>query len=153
MTDIQKAARFFMLIKTSYGSDYRSYGCVKKDVNVMIKYLTEIQERLSRVVIENKDFQDLFKVYDKDDSLIYLDPPYYGTERYYQVQFSKEDHVRLFECLKKVKGKFILSYNDCEFIRQLYKDFNMDEVERNHSLLGKYKDKKHIYSELIITNY
>uniref|UniRef100_UPI0035A0421E DNA adenine methylase n=1 Tax=Clostridium sp. TaxID=1506 RepID=UPI0035A0421E len=153
MTDIQKAARFFMLIKTSYGSDYRSYGCVKKDVNVMIKYLTEIQERLSGVVIENKDFQDLLKVYDKEGSLIYLDPPYYGTERYYQVQFSKEDHIRLFDCLKKVKGKFILSYNDCEFIRQLYKDFNMDEVERNHNLLGKYKDKKHIYSELIITNY
>ncbi|WP_373844550.1 DNA adenine methylase [Clostridium sp.] len=47
--------------------------------------------------------------------MIYLDPPYYGIERYYQVQFSKEDHIRLFDCLKKVKGKFILSYNDCEF--------------------------------------
>ena len=153
MTDIQKAARFFMLIKTSYGSDYRSYGCVKKDVNVMVKYLTEIQERLSRVVIENKDFQDLLKVYDKDDSLIYLDPPYYGTERYYQVQFSKEDHIRLFECLKDAKGKFILSYNDCEFIRELYKDFNIDGVERNHNLVGKYKDKEHRYGELIIRNY
>jgi len=153
MTDIQRAARFFMLIKTSYGSDYRSYGCVKRNINVMIKYLTDIQERLSGVVIENKDFEDLLKVYDKNDSLIYLDPPYYGTEKYYQVQFSEEDHERLYEVLKGEKGKFILSYNDCEFIRQLYKDFNMDEVERNHNLLGKYKNKKHIYSELIITNY
>ncbi|WP_373845439.1 DNA adenine methylase, partial [Clostridium sp.] len=105
------------------------------------------------VVIENKDFQDLLKVYDKEEGLIYLDPPYYGTERYYQVQFSKEDHMRLFECLKKVKGKFILSYNDCEFIRELYKDFNIDGVERNHNLVGKYKDKEHRYGELIIRNY
>ncbi|MFL0197022.1 DNA adenine methylase [Clostridium sp. WILCCON 0269] len=153
MTDIQRAARFFMMIKTSYGSDCRSYGCVKKDVNVMIQYLTDIQERLSGVVIENKDFQDLLKVYDKDDSLIYLDPPYYGTERYYQVQFSDEDHERLSKVLRSVKGKFILSYNDCEFVRDLYKDFNIDEVERNHNLVGKYKDKEHRYSELIIMNY
>lgn len=108
MTDIQRAARFFILIKTSYGSAHRSYGCVKRNVNVMTQYLTDIQERLSNVVIENKDFEDLLKVYNKEDSLIYLDPPYYGTERYYQAQFSKEDHVRLCEVLKNVKGKFIL---------------------------------------------
>ncbi|WP_416044618.1 DNA adenine methylase [Clostridium tyrobutyricum] len=153
MTDIQRAARFFILIKTSYGSDHRSYGCVKRNVNTMTQYLTDIQERLSNVVIENKDFEDLLKVYDKEDSLIYLDPPYYGTERYYQAQFSKEDHVRLCEVLKNVKGKFILSYNDCEFVRELYKGFNIDRVERNHNLVGKYKDKEHKYSELIIRNY
>ncbi|RMD04892.1 DNA adenine methylase [Clostridium autoethanogenum] len=153
MTDIQRAARFFMLIKTSYGSDHKSYGCVKKDVNVMIKYLTKIQERLSGVVIENKDFQDLLRVYDKGDGLIYLDPPYYGTERYYQAKFSEEDHMRLYDCLNNVKGKFILSYNDCEFIRDLYKNFNIDEVVRNHNLVGKYKNKDHKYSELIIRNY
>jgi DNA adenine methylase len=84
-----------MLIRTSYGSDHKSYGCVKKDINVAIKYLTEIQKRLSGVVIENKDFQDLIKVYDKEGALIYLDPPYYGTERYYQNKFSEDDHVRL----------------------------------------------------------
>jgi DNA adenine methylase len=121
MTDIQRAARFFMLIKTSYGSRYKSYGCVKKDINIMITYLTDIQKRLSGVVIENKDFQDLLKIYDKEDALIYLDPPYYGTERYYQNKFSEEDHIRLNDCLKNIKGKFILSYNDCEFIRDLYK--------------------------------
>jgi DNA adenine methylase len=153
MTDIQRAARFFMLIKTSYGSDQRSYGCVKKNINVMIQYLTDIQERLSNVVIENKDFENLIKVYDKSDSLIYLDPPYFGTERYYQVEFSEEDHIRLYNCVKKIRGKFILSYNDCEFIKNLYKDFNIDQVERNNNLIGRYNDKKHTYNELIIRNY
>jgi DNA adenine methylase len=153
MTDIQRAARFFMLIKTSYGSRYKSYGCVKKDINIMITYLTDIQKRLSGVVIENKDFQDLLKVYDKEDALIYLDPPYYGTERYYQNKFSEEDHTRLNDCLKNIKGKFILSYNDCEFIRDLYKNFNIDGVQRNHNLVGRYKDRNRKYSELIIRNY
>lgn len=50
MTDIQRAARFFMLIKTSYGSDAKIYGCIKRDTSVMSEYLSRIQERLSKVV-------------------------------------------------------------------------------------------------------
>ncbi|WP_027625515.1 DNA adenine methylase [Clostridium lundense] len=153
MTDIQRAARFFMIIKTSYGSDCRSYGCVKKDINVMIDYLTDIQKRLSKVVIENKDFEDLIKVYDKSDALIYLDPPYFGTEKYYSAQFSKEDHERLYDTLVGVKGKFILSYNNCDFIKNLYKEFKIEEISRNNNLVGRYNDKKGDYRELIITNY
>ncbi len=42
LTDIQKAAKYFMLIKTSYGSKMSSFGCVKKNVNAMIDYLGEI---------------------------------------------------------------------------------------------------------------
>jgi len=153
MTDIQRAARFFMLIKTSYGADMRSYGCVKKDVTVMVEYLTNIEKRLSRVIIENKDFEDLFKVYDRPDALLYLDPPYYGTERYYQSLFSGDDHIRLNRTLQGAKGKFLLSYNDCDFVRDLYKDFIIEEVQRNHNLRNKYDDKEKTYCELIIKNY
>lgn len=152
MTDIQRAARFFMVVKTSYGASCRTYGCVKRDINVMVEYLTDIQQRLSKVVIENKDFEDLLKVYDKHNALSYLDPPYFGTEKYYQAQFTTDDHLRLNNTLKNIKGKFILSYNDCEFIRALYKDFNISEVTRNNSLRNKYDGEKE-YCELIITNY
>ncbi|MBZ9615275.1 DNA adenine methylase [Clostridium estertheticum] len=151
-TDIQRAARFFMVIKTSYGSDCKSYGCVKRNISVMVDYLTDIQKRLQNVVIEHKDFQNLIKVYDRIDALIYLDPPYYGTEKYYQAQFNKDDHVRLNETLKNIKGKFLLSYNDCEFIRELYKDFNIEEIQRNHNLKNK-DGKSNMYNELIIKNY
>ncbi|MBV4415776.1 MAG: hypothetical protein LKF87_10525 [Clostridium tyrobutyricum] len=61
--------------------------------------------------------------------------------------------MRLYGCLKKAKGRFILSYNDCEFVRSLYKNFNIGEVQRNHNLVGKYKNIEHRYSELIIRNY
>lgn len=138
MTDIQKAARFFMLLKTSYGSNGRSYGCVKRDVHVMIDYLDSISERLASVVIENKDFEDLINVYDKPDALLYLDPPYYGTERYYQIQFSAEDHLRLNKVLRNVQGKFLLSYNDCKYIRELYRDCVIEEVSRQHNLASRY---------------
>ncbi len=153
MTDIQKAARFFMIIKTSYGSDTRTYGCIKKNVSVMVKYLEDIQKRLNNVVIENKDFENLIKVYDRPKALLFFDPPYYGTERYYQVDFPVSDHERLCDSLKNIKGKFILTYNNCEEIKELYKGFVIEEVSRNNNLAGRYSEKNHSYSELIIRNY
>lgn len=153
MTDIQRAARFFMLIKTSYGADKKSYGCVKKDIGVMTMYLSDIEKRLSKVIIENKNFDKLIISCDRQDALFYLDPPYYGTERYYNTGFTQEQHEQLNQMLKNLKGKFILSYNDCEYIRQLYKDFNIDEVSRNNNLVSRYDDKEQQYKELIIKNY
>lgn len=153
LTDIQRAARFFMIMKTSYGSNRKNYGCIKKDINAMVQYLDRIQERLSKVVIENKDFEDLMKVYDRTDTLFYLDPPYYGTEKYYQVEFTQEDHLRLKAVIESLKGKFVLSYNDCEEIRELYKDYGVEEITRSHNLHSRYQNKEHNYKELLIKNY
>ncbi|QNU67279.1 DNA adenine methylase [Ruminiclostridium herbifermentans] len=153
MTDIQRAARFFMIIKSSYGCNARTYGCVKRDISVTVQYLSAIQERLSKVTIENKDFENLVKVYDKPDALFYLDPPYYGTEKYYQSQFTQDDHERLYAVLKDIKGKFILSYNDCEYVWNHYENFHIEAIERNNNLTARYSDKDKRYGEVIISNY
>lgn len=145
MTDIQKAARFFMLIKSSYGADGRTFGCVKRDVSATIQYLEAIQKRLMRVVIENKSYENLIKVYDRPDALFYLDPPYYGTEKYYSAQFTLEDHLKLRDILGQIEGKFILSYNDCDFVRDLYKDFTIEFINRNNNLNARYEGKEKRY--------
>lgn len=152
MTDIQRAARFFLLLRLSYGSNGRSYGCVKKDVLNMYDYLGRVQTRLSAVIIENKDFENCIRVYDRPGTLFYLDPPYYGTERYYDVGFPLEDHKRLFECLKHIKGRFILSYNDCDYIRELYDGCKIEEISRVHNLRARYESGCE-YNELLISNY
>lgn len=153
LTDIQRAARYFMLIKTSYGADKRTFGCIKKNLTNSIEYLKDIKERLNNVVIENKDFENLIKVYDRPKALFYLAPPYHGTEKYYNTGFNEKDHERLKECLKAIKGRFILSYNDDEYIRELYKKFNITEIDRRNSLVERYADKDKNYKELIIKNF
>lgn len=152
MTDIQRAARFFYLIKVSYGANGRNFGCIRKDVTKMTEYLTRIENRLSTVIIEHKDFEDLLRVYDRPCAFFYLDPPYWGTERYYQVKFKQEDHLRLAESLKNLKGRFVLSYNDCEMARDLYKGFTVEEVSRTSNLQLRYSSRP-TYRELLIRNY
>ena len=113
-----------------------------------VDYLKEVSKRLNRVLIENQDFERLIKTYDRLDALFYLDPPYYEAEKYYPDRFNPEDHNRLRKCLEDIKGKFILSYNDCPQIRELYEGYVILTVERNHNLsLGNQ------YKEILIKNY
>lgn len=153
LTDIQRAGRYYLIIKTSYAADRKTFGGVKKNISRGIDYLSEISERLNNVVIENRDFEHLIKVHDRANALFYLDPPYHGTEKYYQAVFGDLDHERLKESLSKIKGRFILSYNADEYIRKLYDDFNIREVSRRNSLLERYDGKDMEYRELIISNY
>lgn len=68
-------------------------------------------------------------------------PPYYGTEKIYDVSFTKDDHLNLKQHLSVTKGLFLLSYNDDPFIRDLYGGFNIRPIERGNNMsAGKYKE-------------
>jgi DNA adenine methylase len=151
LTDIQRAARYFYVIRASFGADRRTFSCHKAALMSAIERLPEIQERLQNVVIENRDFELLMKTYDRVNALLYLDPPYYKAEKHYE-GFSMEDHERLCQCTGKLKGSFVLSYNDDPTVRELYKGYYIHEVERSNCLASK-KGKKSVYKELIITNF
>lgn len=152
-TDIQRAAQYYTLIKESYGSDARSYGCSKRNILSTIDYLSKVQKRLQNTVVENKDFESLIKVYDRAGALFYLDPPYHGSERYYTNLFTEEDHRRLAAILKGIKGKFILSYNDDSFIKELYSGFQIEPISRQNNLLMRDEGIDRQFNELIIRNY
>lgn len=151
LTDIQRAARFYILVKESFGTDLRSFGVRSKNIENAVDYISIISKRLNNVVIENQDFERILKTYDKQDALFYFDPPYYETEKYYPDRFALEDHIRLKNAIDGIKGKFILSYNDCEYIRELYSNYNIISVERSHNLVQGEKKPK--YKELLIKNY
>lgn len=153
-TDIQRAARYLYLIKASYGAKATAYGMKSRDIS-NADALYGVKERLSRVVIEHKSFDKLITQYNKEDTLFYCDPPYHKTKRIYDTGdfiFDESQHIKLRDMLSRIKGKFILSYNDDEFIRELYKDFNIEAVKRNNNLAARYNTNKE-FAELIIRNY
>ena len=151
MTDIQRAARFYILIKESFGTALHSFGAKKKDMERAVRYLKDVSHRLNKVVIEHMDFEHLIKLYDRPGALFYLDPPYFGVEEYYKAGFGTEDHMRLRDALGRIRGKFILSYNDCDEARELYKDYDIVETDRHDNLTAGSSSRR--YHELIIKNY
>ena len=57
----------------------------------------------------------------------------------------------LADLLKNIKGKFMLSYNNCELVRKLYKDFHIKEFKAKYSLNNAVKRKES--TELLIMNF
>lgn len=151
LTDIQRAARFWIAIQESFGSDLHSFRVNSRRMHKAVEFLREASGRLDNVVIENVDFERLLKIYDRPDALFYLDPPYYQAEKYYPDRFNPDDHVRLKNALDRLKGKFVLSYNDCQEIRELYQGYTIIATERFDNLTTKAGGKS--YKEVIIKNY
>jgi DNA adenine methylase len=153
MPDIVRAANYFKLIKYSYGSKGDSFSGSPRTISNSFPTIRGAHVRLDGVVIENKDFEALLRQYDRGDAFFYLDPPYLGTEDYYSgVDFGRGDHVRLRDALTCIEGKFLLSYNDCPEIRELYKEFQIEGVSRLSNLSQRFEGGTE-YPELFIANY
>lgn len=154
LTDVQRAAEYWYLIKCSFGANKWSFATDAQNLNAADR-LNLYCDRLRGVIIENRDFEHLIKTYDRPGACFYCDPPYVDSERYYRNNlnnFKTADHERLKAVLKTMKGRFILSYNDCDFVRGAYKAYNIRSISRRN-LLPATADSKKEFKEVIITNF
>lgn len=150
--DVRRAAMYLKLLRYSYSSSGKSFASQPFDIRKLFGLIKELERRMANVIVENQDFETLIRHYDRPDAFFYLDPPYLSTEDMYAVEFGWDDHVRLRDTLKDIKGRFLLSYNDCPEIRQLYKGFPMFDFTRTHSMAQRYEAGKE-FKELLIANY
>ncbi len=159
LTDIQKAVRFYYLLKLGYAARIKdpsfSIATTSKPRLNLLRIeedLSAVHLRLSRVFIENRDYAEVFSRFDKPDTFFYIDPPYYGCEDYYgDGIFDRSDFMKLRDILASVAGKFILSINDVDHIRDLFQGFRIETVETSYSAAGANKKKR--VNELLIMNY
>lgn len=93
----------FVDLKDKYKSKYYSFlGRLKN---------SKIQKKLSKIKVYNLSFEDFIPIMDNEKTLLYLDPPYYGTENLYAFHnFVRNDHKKLADILNNCKSKWILSY-------------------------------------------
>ncbi|MBS1702873.1 MAG: DNA adenine methylase [Armatimonadetes bacterium] len=75
--------------------------------------------RLREVIIEHRPALEIFDIYDDEDALFYVDPPYPKSTRQmrqkdvYACELTDDDHVVLLEKLKGLKGMVVLSGYEC----------------------------------------
>ena len=150
--DIRRAAMFLKLLRYSYASSEKSYASQPFDIRCLFGLIRQLEDRMANVVVENQDFETLIRHYDRPDAFFYLDPPYYATEDMYDGGFGREDHRRLRNVLGDIKGRFLLSYNDCPEIRTLYDGYSLFDFSRAHSMAQRYEPGRE-FKELLIANY
>lgn len=155
LTEINRAVRFLYLISQSFASKGKHYGYgtnSRPSPHIFYKNeLERIKDRLRNTFVENLSFENIIEKYDRDYTVFFCDPPYFGTEGYGN-EFGEKEHLLLRDKLKNIKGKFLLTINDHPQVREWYKEFNIKEVQVNYSV-SKEKTARGKYNELIITNY
>ncbi len=147
--DVRRAADFFKLVRYSFSGSSKSFGGKPCDIRRFFHLIWECSRRLANVIVENKDFEDVIRQYDRGDAWIYCDPPYFEAECY-EVAFPKENHQRLHDTLLNCQGYVMVSYNYCPYICELYHEFYIFRVVRPNSMSQTAGSE---YEEVIITNY
>ena len=119
----------------SFGVDRDGGG--RFNVTRLGPVLEDIHEHMSGVVIEQLDWRDFLRRWDRPGMLFYIDPPYFGNEGDYGKDlFSRDDFTALNEVLKALKGRFILSLNDRHEVRDTFKGFKIETVDCTYSIFA-----------------
>lgn len=153
---LMRALKFYYLSKFGFVQSQKNIphfqlSKIKATRAVNMANLDLFRERMKRVQIVNRDYKDFIPYVDHEEALYYLDPPYYQKGNIlYKFSFKHEDHEILSEILQGLKGKFVLSYNDCEEVRALYSWAKIRNLKIQYSMMVNGCEHT---NELLITNY
>ncbi|MCS4509122.1 DNA adenine methylase [Xylophilus ampelinus] len=157
LTDIERAARFYYLQHQAFGGKVKgqTWGTATTTpaptVNLLRleEQLSAAHMRLHGAYIEQLDWAECIRRYDRPHTLFYLDPPYWQTEGY-GVPFAWDQYVAMAQLMRRMKGKAILSINDHPEIRECFAGLHFEVapveytvgggagVERNELLISSW---------------
>lgn len=158
--EYREAFLFFFFNRVTFSGTTRAGGfsssaSLARFTVSSIQRLLPLPEALADVRITNDDFEDLIKAPGKD-VFIFLDPPYYTATKLYGRNGSLHtfDHERLASALKKTKHRFLVTYDDCPEIRQLYSWATVSQWNLQYGMNNcNSENSSKIGSELFIYNY
>jgi len=154
--EIERAFRFWVVLADSFGARGLHFGTTKKGIHSVTHarvYLDQVAQRLADVHVECMDFLQVISVYDSPDTFFYCDPPYRNTRggsSNYDLLTDDEWRV-LHDTLRKIKGKFLLSSNADPFVVDLFKRFNVREIDVRVTLARVNRPEPR--KEVLISNY
>ncbi len=164
--DYDMAAKYvYILTQVFSGSKPETSSFIDLKGKYKSKYLT-FRDKLSKpdwiehflkiTDVENMDFADVITKYDSPTTYFYVDPPYFKTENYYSNHdFDRNDHERLANTLKNIKGKFSLSYYDFELLHTWFPEdqYRWEKKEFAKAAAAKKGVSQNKGEELLIMNY
>lgn len=93
------------------------------------KLFGSFADRMRGVMIEKASYETIIPKYDESDTLMYVDPPYIGREKYYAGGFTEQDHRNLADLLNNCKSNVVISYYDDPLIDELYPHWNRETFD------------------------
>jgi DNA adenine methylase len=156
LTELQRAARFLVVNRTSFGGGMTSFA-VSKTTDASLKRRTvgdllgKAHERLGNVVVENISYERCFKNYDSKESFFFIDPPYQNAPTGTYAGWDETQLKNFRREVSRLKGQWIVTLNDSEFTRQLFSDCTVKPIVNQNGAVNRRTNAKQTFGELIIT--
>ena len=165
--DYDRAKRIYILNRCSFSGIVKwnaFIGDVRYNIASAKDLINKVGRKLANVIITRLDFEEVImaKQMGEGNMFMFLDPPYAESRQIaaYTYSFEKKDHLRLCELLKKINYQrpnfyFLLTYDDCEFIRKLYDWANIYERSWTYSVANAsvHHNPRETGRELFISNF
>jgi len=160
--DLKKASAFFVFNRITFSGTSESGGFSKaayeKRFTISsidrVKLLSSI---LNDTNITNYDYQDIIEKEGKN-VFIFLDPPYFSSTK--SALYGKNgnmhktfDHERFANVLKNTNHKWLITYDDSKYIRELFSFANINEWNLIYGMRNVNKNGNQNGKELFISNY
>jgi DNA adenine methylase len=139
LSQLETATLYFVINRCSFSGATLSGGfseeaSKKRFTESSIKRVSELD--LANVTIKNQDFVEFLESV-TGTAFIFLDPPYYlETSNLYGNNGDMHesfDHQALFNAISK-KTNWMMTYNNCPYIRELYKDYVIIETSWSYGM-------------------
>lgn len=157
LTEIQRAARFLVRNRTSFGGNMNSFAIAKtagggaafsRETNTRL--LGELHQRMDGVVVENCSYERCLKNYDSVDSFFFMDPPYLDAKIDAYEGWDKKQMTQFRRDVDRLKGKWVITLDASEFNQELFSDCKQKIVESRNGSTNN-RTTKQVMRELIIT--
>ncbi len=160
--ELEKAIKFFVLNRITFSGTIEAGGYSKgafdsRFTQSSIERLKPFKNLLKGVKISSYDYSELISK-EGNNVFIFLDPPYYSAtkSKLYGKKGSLHtnfDHKRFAETIKSSKHNWLITYDNSEEIRSLYKDYNLIPWELQYGMNNYKQGSAPKGKELIITNF
>lgn len=160
--EVEKAAAFFMFNRITFSGTTEAGGYSEQAfrgrfTQSSIDRLLPFATLLEGVRITNDDYAALVNA-DGHGVCLYLDPPYYSAAK--SALYGKKgqlhkifDHERFAEVLKESPHRWLITYDDHPYIRELFAFANIATWEQTYGMKNITEDSEQKGKELFIANY
>jgi len=159
---LYKAAAFFVFNRitfsgTTESGGYSNAAFQRRFTQSSIERVKALSKILDNTTITDFDYEKLLKA-EGENVFIFLDPPYYSATK--SALYGKNgnlhkifDHERFAQVLKNTNHKWLITYDDSEYIRKLFSFANIAEWNLTYGMRNVGKNGNQKGNELFISNY
>lgn len=160
--NIKKAAAFFIFNRITFSGTTESGGFSnaafhKRFTESSIERVKALSKILLNTKISNLDYEEVILA-DGNDVFLFLDPPYYSATK--SALYGKNgnlhkmfDHKRFANVMKQTKHKWLITYDDSEYIRKLFSFAHIKTWDLTYGMRNVNKKSNQLGKELFISNY